>query len=52
MPVSLPLLKGFGQAVGDPREDMADEGAGLVPGGEEEGKMRMHRRFDSVASLP
>jgi hypothetical protein len=27
------------------------EGAGLVPGGEEERKMRMNRRFDSVASL-
>ena len=30
---------------------MAVEGARLVPGGEEEGKMRMNRRFDSVASL-
>jgi hypothetical protein len=27
------------------------KGVGLVPGGEEEGKMRMNRRFDSVASL-
>ena len=37
-------------ALRQPGGDMAVEGAGLVPGGEEEGKMRMNRRFDSVAS--